>query len=107
MLFGPQKGSPFTIFDNFAGTFGVPITVVILAAVFQNMSALLENGIVLMIVVISPLYRLLTYFFTHYSVDQDTFHVKSGIFNKKELEIPLDRITTVDFSMGRRRQHKS
>lgn len=100
MLFGPQKGSPFTIFDNFAGTFGVPITVVILAAVFQNMSALLENGIVLMIVVISPLYRLLTYFFTHYSVDEDTFHVKSGIFNKKELEIPLDRITTVDFTQN-------
>lgn len=100
MLFGPKRGSALTIFDNFAGTFGLPITVVVLAAVFQNMSALLENGVVLLIVIISPMYRLFTYFFTYYSVDEDTFHVKSGLLNKKELEIPLDRITTVDFTQN-------
>lgn len=100
MLFGPQRGSAFTIFDRFAGTFGVPMVVLIAALILGNRDAILENGIVLLIVLIAPVSRLLGYFFTYYSIDKEKFHVASGIFNKKELEIPLDRITTVDFTQN-------
>ena len=100
MIFGPQRGSVFTIFDKFAGTFGLPVLVVLLALLFRNMDALLENGIVLAIVLVNPFLRLYRYLFTWYAVDGEKFHVKSGWFNKRDLEIPLDRITTVDFTQN-------
>lgn len=100
MIFGPQRGSALTIFDRFASTFGMPVVVVVLALLFNNMAALLENGIVLIIVLFSPVYRLISYFFTYYSIDEEKFHVKSGMFNRKNLEIPLDSITTVDFTQN-------
>ncbi|MDO4546373.1 MAG: PH domain-containing protein [Bacillota bacterium] len=100
MLFGPQRGSAFTIFDKFASTFGLPIAVVLLALIFRNIDALLQNGIVLAVVLITPVVRFLSYLFTYYSIDEEKFHVKSGLLNKKNLEIPLDRITTVDFTQN-------
>ncbi len=100
MLFGPQRGSFFTIFDKFAGTFGVPIVVLIAALIFGNREAVFENGIILLIVIAGPASKLLNYFFTYYSIDEEKFHISSGIFNKKETEIPIDRITTVDFTQN-------
>lgn len=100
MLFGPQRGSAFTIFDRFAGNFGAPLVILMAALVLGDRTAILENGIVLIVVLIVPVSRLLGYFFTYYSIDKEKFHIASGIFNKKELEIPLDRITTVDFTQN-------
>ena len=100
MLFGPQRGSFFTVFDRFAETFGLPIAVVAIALIFGNMQALLENSFILAVTLIAPARRLFSYFFTYYSVDEEKFHVRSGLLNKKNLEIPLDSITSVDFTQN-------
>ena len=97
MLFGPQRGSFFTVFDRFAETFGLPIAVVAIALIFGNMQALLENSFILAVTLIAPARRLFSYFFTYYSVDEEKFHVRSGLLNKKNLEIPLDSINLGGF----------
>ncbi len=100
MLFGPQRGSVLTIFDKFLSTFGVPAIVIVLALLTGNMMALLENAVILAILLANPVMQFVGYICTYYAVDGDRFYVKSGLFNKKSLELPLDRITTVEFSQN-------
>lgn len=100
LLFGPQRGSVFTIFDKFISTFGVPAVILALALLFGNMEALLENAVILVILLMNPVTRFVGYLCTYYTVDDEKFHVKSGLFNKKALELPIDRITTVEFSQN-------
>lgn len=100
MLFGAQRGSIFIVFDKLGSTFGVPAVILLVAAVFGNIEELLQNAVVLVIAFYMPIKKFADYFFTYYSIDAENFYVKSGILNKKTLEIPLDRITTVDFTQN-------
>lgn len=100
MLFGAQRGSVFIIFDKLGSTFGVPAVILLVAAVFGNMEELLQNAVVLVIAFYMPIRKFVGYLFTYYSIDAENFYVQSGLFNKEKLEIPLDRITTVDFTQN-------
>lgn len=100
MLFGAQRGSIFIVFDKLGSTFGVPAVILLVAVVFGNIEELLQNAVVLVIAFFMPVRKFAEYLFTRYSIDAENFYVQSGLFNKKKLEIPLDRITTVDFTQN-------
>jgi uncharacterized membrane protein YdbT with pleckstrin-like domain len=46
------------------------------------------------------LYRVLTWWFTHFAVTSERIIVRSGVLARKGIEIPLDRINTVFFEQS-------
>ncbi|HEY5583628.1 MAG TPA: PH domain-containing protein [Ruminiclostridium sp.] len=51
-------------------------------------------------ILLSPISRLINYFFTYYTLSEDYLIVESGVFTKKKTEIPFSTITTVDLSQN-------
>lgn len=51
-------------------------------------------------ILLSPISRLINYFFTYYTLSEDHLLIESGVFTKKRTEIPFSTITTVDLSQN-------
>jgi len=51
-------------------------------------------------ILLSPISRLVNYFFTFYTLNEDYLIIESGVFTKKRTEIPFSTITTVDLSQN-------
>lgn len=51
-------------------------------------------------IVLSPVSRMISYFFTFYTLTEDHLIIESGIFTRKKTEIPFSTITTVDLSQN-------
>lgn len=100
MLFGPERGSIFTVFDKFASNFTGSAIIIVVALMFGNRNAFFENCIVLALAFFMPVLRFIKYMHTYYSVDEETLYIKSGYFSRQSLEVPLESITTVDFSQN-------
>lgn len=100
MTFGPRRGHPLFIFENFFKDFSLLIIALVIGLIQGDMDFVLENAGVLIVVLIGPVGRIAQYFTTYYAVDGEKLIIKSGLFNKKNLEVPLSTITTVDFSQS-------
>ncbi|MBR3785600.1 MAG: PH domain-containing protein [Firmicutes bacterium] len=100
MKFGPQKGHVACIFDNFFKDFGLVLIALIVSLVSGDMDLLSENVGVLVIVLLAPVLRVVGWLTTTYAVDEEKLLIKSGLFTRNELEVPLSTITTVDFSQN-------
>ena len=100
MKFGPQKGHIACIFDNFFKDFGLVLVAAVVSLISGDLDLLMENVGVLVIVLLGPILRVLGYLTTIYAVDEEKLMIKSGVFTKNELEVPLSTITTVDFSQN-------
>ena len=100
MKFGPQKGHIACIFDNFFKDFGLVFVAAVVSLVSGDLDLLMENVGILVIVLLGPVLRVLGYLTTIYAIDEEKLLIKSGIFTKNELEVPLATITTVDFSQN-------
>ena len=98
MNFGPVKGSPLYIFDNFLADFSLTILAIAYAVIKGNIDALLENTVLLVIAVIGPLGRIISYLCTTYEVKGDHLIVRKGFISKSVQEVPLSSITSVDVS---------
>ena len=98
MNFGPVKGSPLYIFDNFLADFSLTILAIAYAVIRGNIDALLENTVLLVIAVIGPLGRIISYLCTTYEVKVDHLIVRKGFISKSVQEVPLSSITSVDVS---------
>lgn len=98
MNFGPVKGSPLYIFDNFLADFSLTILAIAYAVIRGNIDALLENTVLLVIAVIGPLGRIISYLCTTYEVKGDHLIVRKGFISKSVQEVPLSSITSVDVS---------
>ncbi|MCR5134965.1 MAG: PH domain-containing protein [Clostridiales bacterium] len=98
MRFGPKRGHPVYLFENFFKDFLPLIIVLIISVVRGDFSLLLNNAFVAVFVLAGPFFRLVTYLTTCYSVDETTLLVTSGWLNKKRQEVPLATITTVDMT---------
>lgn len=100
MKFGPQRGHIACIFDDFFKDFGLILLAMIISLVRGDISLLLENAGILVIVLMGPVLRILGYLSTTYEVDEEKLAIRSGILTKNVLEVPLSTITTVDFSQN-------
>ena len=100
MKFGPQKGHIACIFDDFFKDFGLVFAAILVSLISGDMDLFLENIGVLVIVLQAPVLRVIGYLTTTYAVDEEKLRIKSGLFTKNELEVPLSTITTVDFSQN-------
>lgn len=98
MEFGPKRGHTLFIFENFIKDFGLLIIAILVGLIKGDMGVITQNLPVLIIVLVGPVGRVIQYLFTYYSIDDEKLIVKSGLFSKKTLEIPISTITTVDFS---------
>lgn len=100
MKFGPQKGHIACIFDNFFKDFGLVLAAILISLINGDMDLFSENIGVLVIVLLAPVLRVVGYLTTTYAVDEEKLLIKSGLFTKNVLEVPLSTITTVDFSQN-------
>lgn len=100
MEFGPKRGHPLFIVENFFKDFSLLIIAVVIGLIQEDMGVLYENLGVLVVVLLGPIQRIVQYFTTYYTVDSEKLTVKSGLFKKNQLELPLSTITTVDFSQN-------
>lgn len=100
MEFGPKRGHVLYIFENFVKDFSLLIIALIIGLIQGDMGVITENIGVLVIVLFGPVTRIIQYLTTYYSVDNQKLTVRSGVFKKNVLEIPLSTITTVDFSQN-------
>lgn len=100
MKFGPQKGHVACIFDNFFKDFGLAFAALAISLIRGDMEVIFENTGVLIIVILGPVLRILSYLTTTYEVDDEKLSIRDGIFTKNVLEVPLSTITTVDFSQN-------
>lgn len=100
MRFGPRRAHAMFIFERFFRDFGLLILALIWYLVTRDYELLLEHCGVLVVVLFSPVSRLIRYLFTYYSIDDERLLVETGWLNKKRLEVPLANITTVDFSQN-------
>lgn len=99
MKFGPSKGHPLFIFENFVKDFGL-LLVLLPFTLFAGVQKS-DNYISLIIIgLFSPIKRCIKYFSTYYSIDEYKMSVQTGVFTKKKIEIPLEAITTVDFAQN-------
>lgn len=100
MKFGPQRGHIACIFDNFFKDFGLVLAAVLVSLISGDMDLFSENIGILVIVLLAPVLRVVGYLTTTYAVDEEKLVIKSGLFTKNSLEVPLSTITTVDFSQN-------
>lgn len=98
--FGPKRCHFLFIFENFFKDFSLLIIALIIGLIQGNMDFVLENVGILVVVLIGPIGRISRFLTTFYSVDKERLIVKSGLFQKKTLEVPLSTVTTVDFSQN-------
>ena len=100
MKFGPQRGHISCVFDNFFKDFGLVLVAIVVSLISGDMDLLSENAGILVIVLLGPVMRILGYLTTTYAIDEEKLIIKSGVFTKNQLEVPLSTITTVDFSQN-------
>lgn len=100
MDFGPKRCHFLFIFENFFKDFTLLIIALIIGLLQGDMDIILENVGVLVVVLIGPIGKISRFLTTLYSVDRERLIVKSGLFQKNNLEVPLSTITTVDFSQN-------
>lgn len=99
MKFGPARGSILYIFDSFFVDFGL-LLLAIVFTVMRGPEVLLDNAFLFAITIFKPVQRYLKYLSTYYSIDEYKMTVETGILTKKKMEIPLEAVTTVDFSQN-------
>lgn len=93
MEFGPKRGHPIFIVENFFKDFSLLLIAVVIGLIQGDMRVLYENIGVLVVVLLGPIQRIVQYFTTYYTVDSEKLTVKSGLFKKNQLELPLSTIT--------------
>lgn len=99
MKFGPSRGNPFIIFENFLKNFGL-LLLALIFTIFKGPGFIKDNITILIIAMLSPVSALIKYLFTKYSIDDEKMTISSGLFVKKTMEIPLKNITTVDMTQN-------
>ena len=100
MKFGPVRGHPIYIFERFIVDFAPMMAVVIFSVVRGNFDLLTSNAATYVIILAAPFNRIATYLTTTYEIDDVRLTVKTGWLVKKNMEVPLSTITTVDASQS-------
>ncbi|MGF6375704.1 putative membrane protein [Clostridiales Family XIII bacterium PM5-7] len=100
MKFGPKRGHVLFIFEHVIKDFGLLILAGMIFLVTRNPQIFTENIPLVAIVVFGPINRVIKYLTTTYAIDDEKLIIKQGWIAKKNIEIPLSTITTVDVSQS-------
>lgn len=98
-VFGPTRGHPLMMLEGFFKNFGLLIVYGGLALITGG--DLLENSMEFLILcLVAPVRKLMSYFSTYFLVDEEKIVITSGIFTKKKIEIPMQTITAIDYTQS-------
>lgn len=98
MEFKHFRGSFLIIFEKLIE---IPLIVLgVLASIFLLKNFDMQALVPVVFILLSPISKLVNYFFTYYTLTEDYMIVESGVFTKKRTEIPFSTITTVDLSQN-------
>jgi putative membrane protein len=98
--FGPKRSHPLIIFNNFFKNFGLLIALLAFCFFTGDFSNLYNNLALPAVVLVGPISRLFNYLFTQYTIDDEKLFIEKGLFNRQKTELPLNTITSVDFSQS-------
>lgn len=98
--FGPKRSHPLIIFNNFFKNFGLLIALLAFCIIVGDFSTLYNNLALPIIVLVGPVTRLFNYLFTQYTIDDEKLFIEKGLLNRQKIELPLNTITSVDFSQS-------
>lgn len=98
MQFGPKRAHVIFIFQNFIADFGLFLFMVLFFLVFRDIEVFLNSLVVVVIALIGPISRLIKYFYTIYTIDDEKLLVQSGWIKREKKELPLATISSVDMT---------
>jgi putative membrane protein len=98
--FGPKRSHPLIIFNNFFKNFGLLVALLAFCFFTGSFSMLYDNIALPVIVLVGPITRLFNYLFTQYTIDDEKLFIEKGLLNRQKIELPLNTITSVDFSQS-------
>jgi len=98
--FGPKRSHPLIVFNNFFKNFGLLVALLIFCFLTGSFSMLYDNPALPVIVLVGPITRLFNFLFTQYTIDDDKLFIEKGLLNRQKIELPLNTITSVDFSQS-------
>ncbi|MEG2283688.1 MAG: PH domain-containing protein, partial [Bacilli bacterium] len=96
MRFGPKRGHFLLIFQNIFKDFGLLMLFVIVGLIIGDFKLLFDNIILVVVVLITPVSRVLEFLTTYFSVDEEFLIIDRGIIVKKQTKVPLKSITNMD-----------
>ncbi len=98
MEFKRKRGNYLIIFERIIE---LPILIVgALASIVLVKNFDVQAIMPLVVILFSPISRLINYLFTFYTLKEDHLLIESGVFTKKRVEIPFTTVTTVDLSQN-------
>lgn len=100
MTFGPKRAHVMFIFERFINDFGLFVLALIIFLFVRDIQIILDNLFVVVIALFGPISRLIKYFFTRYTIDNERLLVELGWLKKEKLEIPLATISSVDMTQN-------
>ncbi len=98
MEFKHRRGSFLIIFEKLSEIPFLLISVIFSAFLLKNFDT--QALLPVVFILLSPVLKLINYFFTYYTLTEEHLIVESGVLNKKRIEIPFSSITTVDLSQN-------
>ncbi|MBR2674043.1 MAG: PH domain-containing protein [Mogibacterium sp.] len=100
MKFEPTRQHLSFLFENFIKESGLLILALIISLATRGDSGEIADIAVLAIVLLTPLFKLIAYYFTIISVGNDMLVVQSGWLRKSRREIPIPGITTINLTQN-------
>jgi uncharacterized membrane protein YdbT with pleckstrin-like domain len=79
---------------------GLIILAIVLAVVAGNATLDIVMGILILVALLWAAWRLLTWNTTHFVITTDRLIYRSGVFAKRGIQIPIERVNNVNFKQG-------
>jgi uncharacterized membrane protein YdbT with pleckstrin-like domain len=79
---------------------GVVIVAIVLAVAVGNATLNIVMGILIVVVLLWAGWRAITWKTTHFVITTDRLIYRSGVFAKRGIQIPIERVNNVNFHQG-------
>lgn len=107
-LFEPRRQSPvaifmilYTFFRRFISVAWYAIIPMVVGGGLKNTIAKISFSVVgLIIAAVILAISLLSYFRYYYSIDETSFNIQKGVFGRKKINLPFERIQNINFEQN-------
>ena len=100
MRFGPTRQHISFIFENFLKDSFFLIVALVVAIGTNDTDEIISELIIGGAILLGPVFRIIAYYVTLISVENDMLIVKSGLLNKVRKEMPISGITTINLTQS-------